>query len=447
MKWSPLLIPFSIIAHLAIINSILGLFTPETYSYPLVILSCLLWLLLAIDSDFYTIKRKERFVTELPKFLRKFIIFMLAYFTVLAFMQTPFLPLRHLKILGMLFLVLILFRWSLFFLREQYRIEGGNYVNVVVIGKDKSLHQIKKVFERPDYGYRYKGYFDDSPDIAEQYHLGAISQSYRYINENDIDEIYCAVSRLSHADLKQLIRFSDNNFKKLKLIPDHKGIFTRAMEVEHYGTIPVINLRKSPLDNKIAKTGKRIFDIVFSGLVILLILTWLIPLLFFINKFQSKGPVLFKQLRNGHNKKPFWCYKFRSMALNTEANSTMCIRNDARVTRIGKMLRKTSIDELPQFINVFLGEMSVVGPRPHMETHTFHYQENVEKYLVRHFAKPGITGLAQVKGYRGEIVHKSDIINRTRFDIFYLEKWHPLMDFQIIYSTIANAIKGEEKAY
>lgn len=162
---------------------------------------------------------------------------------------------------------------------------------------------------------------------------------------------------------------------------------------------------------------------------------------------ESKGPVIFKQLRHGEKKKSFWCYKFRSMAINKEANSQMCSRNDLRVTKIGKFIRKTSIDELPQFINVLFGDMSIVGPRPHMESHTIEYQKNVDKYLVRHYTKPGITGLAQVKGYRGEIVRKSDIVNRTRMDIFYLEKWTPWLDLQIIYETIIISVKGDDKAY
>lgn len=164
-------------------------------------------------------------------------------------------------------------------------------------------------------------------------------------------------------------------------------------------------------------------------------------------RFESKGPLFFKQVRNGYNKKPFWCYKFRSMAINENAHRKMCSKNDSRVTRLGKVLRKTSLDELPQFINVLLGDMSVVGPRPHMEVHTNEFSSSVDKYLVRHFAKPGITGLAQIKGYRGEITKKSDIINRTRLDIFYLEKWSPGLDIKIILNTISNLITGEEKAF
>ena len=162
---------------------------------------------------------------------------------------------------------------------------------------------------------------------------------------------------------------------------------------------------------------------------------------------DSNEPLFFKQKRHGVNRKVFWCYKFRSMTTTADADTKMMTKNDKRVTRLGRILRRTSIDELPQFFNVLLGDMSVVGPRPHMELHTEKYQTSVDKYLVRHFVKPGITGLAQIKGYRGEIVEQSDIVNRTRLDIFYVEKWSLWLDVKIIIKTVLNAIQGEEKAY
>ena len=265
--------------------------------------------------------------------------------------------------------------------------------------------------------------------------------------ENGVDEIFCLASQLNQQELYKLISFADNNLKKIKIIPDNKEIFTRAMEVELFNTIPVLNIRKSPLESFNGFYGKRLFDILFSSIIIVFILFWLIPILFVLIKLESKGPLFFKQKRHGINKKTFYCYKFSSMAVNTDSHLKMATKNDMRITAIGKFIRKTSIDELPQFINVFLGHMSVVGPRPHMEAHTFEYEASVDKYLVRHYAKPGITGLAQVKGYRGEIEKPSDIINRTRLDIFYLEKWSPMLDLRIIAYTFTNAFIGEEKAY
>lgn len=447
MKGSYIIIPFSVSAHLLTINLLLYILTPETYLNPAAILSYnAAWLIIAIGLNFYTIERKERFITGLYKFLRHYLIFCLTYFALFGILDIKFSMPYQLFVLSFLLFLLTFYRWFFFSVRRLYRVEGGNYVNVLVIGQDKNIITLKKVFSEPDYGYRYKGYFHNGI-ITEKDHLGTIDECYEFILRNKIDEIYCLVSQVTKEELKRLISFSDNNLKKLKLIPDNKEIFTRAMQIEHFETIPVLNLRKSPLEINYAKYGKRVFDVVFSSLVILLVLSWLIPLLYIITRFETRDPLFFKQLRHGYNKKSFWCYKFRSMTINNRADSKMCEKNDARITRIGKILRKTSIDELPQFFNVLKGDMSVVGPRPHMEFHTMEFAKSVDKYLVRHFAKPGITGLAQIKGYRGEITNKQDIINRTRLDIFYLEKWCPLMDLKIIYYTMFNWLHGESKAF
>lgn len=447
MKKSALIIPISVIVHLAIINLTLYHFTPSTYFiYPGIVWYNLSWLLVAIGLNYYPTARNEKFNTEFYKFLQQNLIFGLAYFTVLAFLKIPFNPIYQLYILGILFFNLSIFRWCFFYLRKVYRMEGGNSLKVVVIGREANLKKIKTVFEQPEFGYRYNGYFDNNFSSSATY-LGPIQNCFQYILENEIEEIFCMVSQLTKQELEELISFADNNLKKLKIIPDNKEIFTRAMNVELFGSVPVLNLRLLPLDTEIAKYQKRIFDIFFSSLVIIFVLSWLTPLLFIFIKLESKGPLFFKQRRNGYNRKEFDCYKFRSMAVNEEANFKMSTKNDRRITKLGKILRKTSIDELPQFFNVFLGNMSVVGPRPHMEAHTLEYETSVDKYLVRHFAKPGITGLAQIKGYRGEIENRSDIVNRTRLDIFYLEKWSTYLDIKIIFSTVNNAVRGEEKAY
>lgn len=447
IKGSYFIIPFSVIAHLITINATLFFLTPSTYLHPIAIVGYnVAWMVTAIGLNFYTIERREKFRTKFNRFLKHYLLFCLTYFTIFAFLGFSFSISYQIFVLVFLLFLLIFYRWFFFTVRKLYRVEGGNFVNVVIIGEDKNNHLIQKVFNEPDYGYRYKGYFHNNASSNKNY-LGSIEDSFNFILSNEIDEIYCIVSNLSNVELQRLIRFADNNLKKIKLVPDNKEIFTRAMNVELFNNIPVINLRNSPLEKNYAKYGKRMFDIIFSLLVIFLILSWLIPVLFILTRMESEGSLFFKQIRHGYNKKTFWCYKFRSMIINRNSNIKMCTKDDARVTRIGRILRRTSVDELPQFFNVLIGEMSIVGPRPHMEEHTLKYATSVDRYLVRHFAKPGITGLAQIKGYRGEIIKKSDIINRTRYDIFYLEKWSPLLDLKIIYYTIYNTFKGEAKAY
>ena len=448
MKGSYFIIPLSVVIHLMIINLSLYFLTPETYTDTLAISINISWLLIGVGLNFYSIDRKEKFRHKFHKFLRHFFVFVLSYFSVLAFLKIDFDPKKQILVLLSLLFFLLFYRWFFFEIRKFYRQGGGNSLKVIILGNDSNLTRLENIFNDPDYGYRYLGYFHNKKEKrAVGNYLGSFEDCFRFIINQEVDEIYCSVSRFSKEELLRIRAFSDNHLAKLKLIPDNKGVYSSSMEFEIFENLPILNLRKSPLEKNYAKYGKRIFDIVFSSFVIICILSWLIPLLFILNLFESKGPVIFQQLRHGKDKKIFWCYKFRSMAVNTEANSKMCTRNDLRVTKIGKILRKTSIDELPQFINVFLGDMSVVGPRPHMELHTIEYEHNVDKYLVRHFAKPGITGLAQVRGYRGEIIRKSDIINRTRMDIFYLEKWTALLDLKIIYQTIYNCFYGEEKAY
>ncbi|MDT0686063.1 undecaprenyl-phosphate glucose phosphotransferase [Autumnicola psychrophila] len=448
MQKSIFIIPLSIFIHLVIINSCLYFFTPEIYKDFSSILYCnFSWLLITYSLDFYPTGRKERFMTNFMKILQLYIIFGLAYFALFSFKdyQVYSDPYRVYVYL-IICLLLFLYRWLFFWMRTRYRLEGGNFVNVVVIGRDKNLKKIRKVFDEPDLGYRYMGYFDNQASNSETY-LGAIQDSFQYVVDNHVNEIYCMVSKLTQEELKTLITFADNNLKKLKIVPDNKEIFSRAMSIELYDSIPVLNMRGSPMDGEYARIVKRTFDIVFSSLVIILLLSWITPILYVLIKLESPGPLYFKQKRNGVNCKIFWCHKFRSMTVSSDANSAMATRNDVRVTRIGRILRKTSLDELPQFIDVFLGHMSVVGPRPHMQQHTSQYGTTVDKYLVRHLVKPGITGLAQIKGYRGEIIRKADIINRVRLDIFYLEKWSLLLDLNIIFQTVINALKGEEKAY
>ena len=210
----------------------------------------------------------------------------------------------------------------------------------------------------------------------------------------------------------------------------------------------MINLTGTGPQDKISdRFVKRVFDIVFSSMVILFILSWLYPLIAILIKLESPGPVLFKQGRSGKNNINFMCFKFRSMRVNSEAHLKQASRNDSRVTKIGRFLRRTSMDEMPQFLNVFLGDMSVVGPRPHMLEHTAHYRELVANYMVRHYIKPGITGWAQVNGYRGETQHLDLMENRIKHDIYYLENWSLYLDLKIIFRTVFHVVNGNMNAF
>ncbi|MGP1992313.1 exopolysaccharide biosynthesis polyprenyl glycosylphosphotransferase [Zobellia laminariae] len=447
-KNSDWIIPVSIAVHLFIINSFLYFLTPETYTNVYYILHYnVSWLLITYGLSYYTRKRKEGFFTNIHKVIQLYLIYGLAYFALFGITGRIYKSLeQQLFIYLMICVALTAYRVVFFWLRRKYRMWGGNSVKVVVIGRDKNLKKIRKVFDDSELGYRYMGYFDDKKSKSPTF-LGPVMDCFLYILENNIDEIYCVASKFNSKELRNLIDFADNNLIRVKIIPDNKEIYSRGMFIELYETVPVLNLRRVPLDTLFARVIKRTFDIFFSSLVIITILSWLTPLMYILIKSESPGNLYFKQKRHGLKRKTFWCYKFRSMTASTDADSKMATKGDMRVTRVGRIIRKTSIDELPQFINVFLGEMSVVGPRPHMELHTEDYEVSVDKYLVRHFVKPGITGLAQIKGYRGEIGEKKDILNRTKLDIFYVEKWTLWLDIKIIIQTVINAVRGEENAY
>lgn len=344
------------------------------------------------------------------------------------------------------FALITLFKYMLFYYLKKYRIvTGSNFRNAVIIGYTPEAIRLKELFEtRNDYGYRFLGYFSDKKSNANI--TGKLADLKNYVLVNKVDEIYCSLNEISNEELKNLVEFADENNKTIKFIPDTKEIFSKNLKIEYYEFFPVLSLRKTMLHDPAIKTFKRLFDIVFSSVVIVGLLSWLTPILAVLIKLESSGPVFFKQGRPGMDEKEFFCYKFRSMKMNmtTEKEAS---KNDPRVTRIGRFLRKTSLDEMPQFINVLLGDMSVVGPRPHLWSQNKAYGNRIKKYMVRHYVKPGITGLAQVRGFRGEIETDEDMINRIKYDVFYIENWSLLLDIKIIIQTVVNIFRGEEKAY
>ena len=442
-------IPLSLPFHIVAINVTFYFLIPETYRYGVdaVIYYNLAWLLTTHFINFYATVRRQAFAIKARSFLNLFVLYGMAFFASFTFLgPKTYSPLYLIGVYALFCFQIVVLRMFFHWARTIYLSRSSNNTKVVVVGWDKNLKKLRAVFDTPEHEYEYVGFFDNKTSKSPTY-LGAIEDCYKYIFENDISEVFCIASSLSKDEIKSLMQIADNSFKRVRIIPDNKELFSRAMSIELYGTVPVLNLRASPLELEYANFVKRAFDIVFSLGVIVFILSWLIPIVFILQKFDSKGPLFFMQKRDGVNKNTFLCYKFRSMTQTEESDTKMATKSDMRITKLGRILRKTSIDELPQFINVLKGDMSVVGPRPHMQLHTQEFQGTVDKYLVRHFLKPGITGLAQVKGYRGEIVDKSDIVNRVRYDIFYMEKWSFKLDLKIIYLTVFNALKGEDKAY
>lgn len=262
-----------------------------------------------------------------------------------------------------------------------------------------------------------------------------------------IKDVYVSLTPDRMTEAKYLLEEAEKQCVRLKFVPDFESAITSPFTLQYIDQFPVITLRKEPLEDVQNRFRKRLFDIVFASLVIVFILSWLVPILAILIKLQSPGPVFFKQLRSGRDNQPFWCYKFRSMKVNNDSDQRQASRDDDRITAIGRFLRKTSLDELPQFFNVLIGNMSVVGPRPHMLKHTEQYAQIIDRYMVRQFLKPGITGWAQVNGYRGETEDPKLMDMRVQHDIWYMENWNSMLDVKIIFLTAINVLKGEENAY
>ncbi|QAA82184.1 exopolysaccharide biosynthesis polyprenyl glycosylphosphotransferase [Aequorivita sp. H23M31] len=403
------------------------------------------WILLSIRSGFYEIYRFTHIAYIMSLLGKQGIIFLLIVFSFFGFYsQYNISSATIFKYILTVMLCVAIMKFGIYFLLKKFRLYlGGNVRKVVIIGLNQKTEQLRKFFTtNPVYGYKLYRTFNLKGSDND-----SLEDCMAYVLQENIEEIYASVGELSNKEIARLIEFVDNNLKVLKFLPDNKEIFSKKLDFSYYGVLPILSMRKIPMDEPFNKFLKRSFDIVLSLIVIIGILSWLTPLLGLLIKLESKGPVFFKQKRNGLDYKEFYCYKFRSMIPNPMADLHQISKGDERVTRVGKIIRKTSMDELPQFINVLKGDMSVVGPRPHMVSHTHMYAERIDKFMVRHFIKPGITGLAQVSGFRGEVDSESHIINRVKYDIFYLENWSLFLDLKIVFQTIYNALRGEEQAY
>lgn len=411
----------------------------DIFTIYFVLYIALSWVITTWFTKFYEVYRFTKIIEISSKLLKQSICFTLIIF---AYLGLKSLDVNQKATYVYLFTTLSIIGFMKFFiflgLKYFRRHFAGNNRQVVVIGDDLRTEELIEFFNtKKEYGYH----------LIHHFKAVNIDDLQDFFLQHKIDEIYLSLRNLNQKELKKVIHFTDNFFVNLKYIPTNKDLMTKANTVQYYGYIPIIPEYKTPLEDYFNRSIKRLFDIVFSLVVIVFILSWLYPIVALIIKLESKGPVIFKQKRNGLFYKEFDCYKFRSMVLNDQADTKQVVKNDKRITKFGRFLRRSSIDEMPQFFNVLIGNMSVCGPRPHMIKLTQEYEQQVHRYRLRHFIKPGITGMAQTHGYRGEITSHEDIINRVKYDIFYIENWSLLLDLKIIYLTIKNAIKGEQNAY
>jgi putative colanic acid biosynthesis UDP-glucose lipid carrier transferase len=325
---------------------------------------------------------------------------------------------------------------------------------VLIVGTGPTgLNFYQDYVESRNYGYKLTGFVDDErKQSLNGHYLGKTSEIEDVITKHELDDIIVTLPMTSQSQIGNIISIGEKHGKRIRIIPDYHSFGVVNMHVDKLGALSMITHRASPLDFADNKIYKRIFDIAFSFCVIVLIFPWLFPIIGLIIKLTSKGPIFFKQERWGINNRTITCYKFRSMVsyckdVDENGKYLQASKNDKRITPIGRFLRKSNLDELPQFINVLLGSMSIVGPRPHPIPLNLESKDTVERYMMRHWIKPGITGWAQVNGYRGETKNPNLMKLRVQYDLWYMENWTFWLDLQIIMQTLVNIVKGEKNAY
>lgn len=334
---------------------------------------------------------------------------------------------------------------------KSYRRRGYNYTRVVIIGTNPtSARLMEELQSDAGYGYRFLGFFDDACRDDFKYperYVGNIDSLTDFIRENKVEQIYYTLNELMGGDMARVVKIADDTVCEFFYVPQVKPVLGRGYELHNIGPMPILAGRRNPLKNPFNRAVKRGVDLLFSTVFLVTLYPLIyIPVAITI-KLTSPGPVYFRQKRTGYRGKSFDCLKFRTMHVNKKADSCQATKDDPRKTRFGDFLRRSSLDELPQFINVWRGDMSIVGPRPHMLKHTEDYSKLVNRYMVRHIVKPGITGWAQVNGYRGLTDELWKMERRVEFDVWYIENWTLLLDLKIMARTVINAFQGEKNAF
>jgi putative colanic acid biosynthesis UDP-glucose lipid carrier transferase len=343
-------------------------------------------------------------------------------------------------------------RFIYLFIMHYFRNHANLAKKIIILGYNEVAKKLAGYLEEDGINTQIMGFCEEPENVHELSNypiLGDIDDALemsKNMNANEV-EIYSTIAPEQNPDIYELMQRAERECIRFRLVPDLSYFVKTPVYVNYLKDMPILSARSEPLDDVSTRFRKRVFDVVVSSLVAIFILSWLIPLVSILIWLESKGSVFFLQERTGKNNKSFKCIKFRSMKMNSEANLVQATRNDQRLTRIGKFMRRTNIDEFPQFINVLRGEMSVVGPRPHMVRHTEDFSKIVGQYMIRQFLKPGITGWAQVNGYRGEIKEKAQLRKRIEHDIWYLENWSFWLDVKIIFLTIYKTFRGDKNAF
>jgi len=409
------------------------------------------WILLSWLGKVYAQNNILSFELFTKQTMRIYIIWILCLFF--------YVFISHDLILSRLFVVLtsVIFGVSLLLNRFAYIGIRGYFRNsdnfgkkVVILGYNDVAKKLANYLEQEGINMKILGFAEDFEKVTELSHypiLSDINSSLEVSKKLQVNEIFSTITPEQDNNIYNLMREAEIECIRFRIVPDLTSFIRRPVHIDYSKDIPIISLRSEPLDDVANRINKRICDVCISAVVVVFILSWLIPIIGLLIWLDSKGPIFFVQQRTGKDGKPFGCIKFRSMKVNKDANTVQAVRGDQRITNMGKFLRRTNLDEFPQFINVLVGDMSIVGPRPHMLKHTDDYSKLINQYMVRQFLKPGITGWAQVNGYRGETRELQQMKGRVEYDLWYMENWSIWLDIKIIFLTIYNVVRGEENAF
>lgn len=407
-----------------------------------IILLTLFWILLSGRTKLYTIPRNLTYTLYLERFVSHMLVFLFGIILLGKVSNNPFLKSERFWLAIFLFIFLLIIKSTIFFFVKYLRSRGINYRNIMFLGQKNDSREILEniMRNRKDYGFRINEYNEENvniPSLISFWKEKGIHTLYLTTDESGIEK---------HLE-NEIHTAAEINKVRVVLVPHNVYNNFFEYELNYLETQPILTPAKFPLDFFTNYSLKRFFDIIFSLVILIFVCSWLFPIIAILIKLDSKGTVFFKQKRFGYHDQVFECMKFRTMYENQESSTKTTQVNDVRITKFGKFLRRSSLDEMPQFINVLLGQMSVVGPRPHMLLVDSYYKAKIGRYTVRSLVKPGITGLAQVSGLRGDAGDMSiEMKKRILADIFYVKNWSLVLDLVIIFKTTFLFIMGDKKA-
>lgn len=410
------------------------------YKAWIILLIC--WYFISKTFHIYKSSSYVSFLSVIRKLIAHFFVFSIVIFAISGLKSENLFSIKLGIAFSLSLFLFTLIQRKLFSYYTKKHFKNNPQKNAIIVGESPHSESLKTLFKnRTDYGIGIVEVIDFTTDWLVKLNQSLIKYNIEYL--------YISIKQngFYEEEINLVQEIAENKRLKVYFIPDSVlGNKLYNLSVTYFDTLPVFTFEKFPLDYNENQIVKRVFDIAFTLLIFATLLWWLLPILALTLYITEGSPILFAQKRNGLNGKEFDCLKFRTMRPDKENNRKPTERDDPRVTKLGKILRKTSLDELPQFFNVLRGEMSLVGPRPHMVSENESYSEIINRYALRHYVKPGITGLAQVKGFRGAVDTNKDMEMRIRTDIYYVRNWSFLLDLLIIYKTVKLMVMGDENA-